>query len=130
VWETKFHTHTEQQIKLWFCVFQSVSCYRGDDKTKDSEQNDKKRSLILVSSWMWFWFVGVVRVLEVGFLFQVRTSHSACFKHCFINCSHLMVWTVVLPLLVAFLLVSFFAPFVIDCVTVCFDTHISCSYTS
>jgi hypothetical protein len=34
MWETKFHTRTEQHIKLWFKVVEG--------KTKDSEPNDSK----------------------------------------------------------------------------------------
>jgi hypothetical protein len=32
VWETKFHRHTKQQGKWCFCVFQSVSFWRGNGK--------------------------------------------------------------------------------------------------
>jgi hypothetical protein len=37
VWETKCHTHTRQQVKLWFRMFWSLSFRRGDGRAKDSE---------------------------------------------------------------------------------------------
>jgi hypothetical protein len=38
----KFHTHTEQQAKLLFCIFYSLCISTADTKTKGSEWNGSK----------------------------------------------------------------------------------------
>jgi hypothetical protein len=42
--ETKFHTHTEPQTKLWFCIFQFFSFQTADEKTKGSGPKSSKHS--------------------------------------------------------------------------------------
>jgi hypothetical protein len=41
VWETKFHTHTRQQVKLWFFTISSLCFYRGGRKTYFEEKGSK-----------------------------------------------------------------------------------------
>ena len=46
MWATKFHTHTQQQAKLWFCISQSFYFWIANwQTTKDSALNDSKHSL-------------------------------------------------------------------------------------
>ena len=45
-WATKFQTHTKQQVKLWFCISQSLYFWIANWKTKDSASTDSNNSLL------------------------------------------------------------------------------------
>jgi hypothetical protein len=46
VWEIRFHTHTKQQVKLWFCMLIFMGLERR--MKKDFEQNGSKHSANLI----------------------------------------------------------------------------------
>jgi hypothetical protein len=45
---TKFHTHTNHHVKLWFCVLQSLHFYVECRKMNDSEPDRSKHSQTLI----------------------------------------------------------------------------------
>ena len=49
--ETKFHTHTKQQAKLEFCIFQSLQFWIENWKTKGSASHDR-----MIENIPWFQF--------------------------------------------------------------------------
>jgi len=49
-WETKFHTHTKQQVKVQLRIFLSLIFETGDGKINESEPNGNKHSPNLICS--------------------------------------------------------------------------------
>jgi hypothetical protein len=81
--KTRFHSHTNQQIKLQFCVSYPINLYVFRQQTKRKrfwtarQQAFPEFSPLLISSWMQFRFVPVVR----------KYLNFATLKW-FINCLH------------------------------------------
>jgi hypothetical protein len=60
VWETKLHTHTKQQVKLWSCIFYYFKFLEKrweDKKLNRMIATFPELNLLLIFSWMQFWLL-------------------------------------------------------------------------
>jgi hypothetical protein len=56
MYETKFHTHVKQELKICFCIFSYLYAYMAKVKRKFSGPNGAKHSLNLI--WQALFFFG------------------------------------------------------------------------